>query len=58
MLRLIVSFLVFWLSTAMCIYMWAHMTTGEQATVGKSILFGFITAVITGVAVAGLVVLF
>lgn len=57
-MRLFINLLGFWIAVSAAIYLFTHMTNREQFNVGKALLFGFVTAAITGGILTAITVLF
>lgn len=57
-MRLLLACLLLWVFVSGCLYVWGHLNNQDQASVGKALFFGFITALLTGAVIGGLVLLF
>lgn len=56
--RGIVFGLVMWFIISSAIFVYSHLTGDEKSSVAKSVRYGFITAVIAGLVVLGVVFVF
>ena len=58
MIRLILNFTAFWCTISLLIYLWAHASDQQHIDVTKAMLFGFVSAVVTGVTITAIIILF
>lgn len=57
-MRFFINSLLVWIVVSVCLYAWGHMTNRDQASVGKAMFFGFVTAIISILVMAAIVLLF
>jgi hypothetical protein len=49
---------IVWVMVSVGIGIYGHLNSSERLTVIRSVLYGFVTAVIAGCVIAGIVILF